>query len=95
MFEHCHNIPNRAPFRPMKFPDGVVIKKVLSANKQNAFAIDTNGNMYVWGNKWALRRKELSDLQEICSDFKDNFNPTKMDWFEKNGYRILDFACGD
>ena len=31
----------------------------------------------------------------MCSQFKDRGSPCKMDWFEKNGYRILDFAVGD
>jgi len=88
---------NRAPFRPMKFPDDIVIKKVSGANYNNSFALDTNGNLYVWGRKWAYDDYygENDDIQEMFSEFKDCFTPTKMDWFEKHGYRILDFAVGD
>lgn len=37
----------------MKFPDSITIKKIDAAGYRNAFALDTDGNIWIWGYKFA------------------------------------------
>jgi len=31
----------------------------------------------------------------MFSIWKDGFTPTKLDWFEKKGYKVLDFSAAE
>ena len=82
----------------MKFPEGVVIKKVAGWSYRNSFALDTSGCMWVWGYKFAYDDyydEEAESPPEMCSEYKERAAPAKMDWLEKNGYKVLDFAGGE
>ena len=82
----------------MKFPDSVTIKKIDATGYRNAFALDTDGNIWIWGYKFAYddyygeREEEDPDL---FPSFKDNWTPCKVEWFEKNGIRVLDIAAAE
>jgi len=82
----------------MKFPEGVVIKKVAGWSYRNSFALDTRGCMWVWGYKFTYDDyydEEGDGPPEMCSEYKERAAPAKMDWFEKNGFKVLDFAVGE
>ena len=86
----------------MKFPDGVVIKKVDGNSEHNSFALDTSGCIWVMGMKFVFfgyyddeEDVEEDALPEMCSEYKEASVPAKMDWFEKNGFTVIDFAAGE
>ena len=87
----------RHPFRPMKFPEPVTVVKADGYGYRNSFALDTRGTLWVWGYKFAYDDYygENEDTADMCSEFKDRYTPCKMDWFEKNGYSVLDFAVSE
>ena len=39
----------RAPFKQMKFPEGVTIKKIDGQGYRNAYAMDNDSNLWIWG----------------------------------------------
>ena len=54
--------------------------------------------MWIWGYKFAYDdyyAEENDNNEEDMYKYKDAWTPAKMDWFEKNGYRVLDFSVGD
>ena len=95
--DECDENEIRQPFRQMKFPEQVTIVKVDGYGYRNSFAIDTRGTMWVWGYKFAYDDYygENNDAAEMCTEFKDRYSPCKIDWFEKNGYRVLDIAVSE
>ena len=80
----------------MKFPADVVIKKIDGQESYQTYALDTTGTLWTWGRKYAYDDyyNEEENVDDFVPGYKDNFTPCKLPWFEKNGYRILDFCAG-
>lgn len=88
----------RAPFAPMKFPESVTISKISSKGYRNAFAMDTDGGLWVWGYKLAYDdyygENEDEDPDWI-PNYKDSWTPCKIEWFSKNNIKIIDVEAGE
>jgi len=81
----------------MKFPEGTIIKKVGAASYRNAFALDTDGMFWMWGSKFAYDDyydEGTVDDPDLIPGFKDSWTPVKVEWFERNGMRVVDFSPG-
>ena len=62
------------------------------------WALDTDGNLWSWGNKLARHSYYENDTNiekdPFAEGFKDRKIPNKIVWFEKNGLKIIDFVSG-
>ena len=75
----------------------MTIKKIAAQGSINAFALDTDGHVWFWGYQIGLdyENKHSSSADTgFISNFTDTYSLNKLDWFEKNGIRVLDFAVG-
>jgi hypothetical protein len=39
--------------------------------------------------------EEANEDEDFITGYKDNYTPVKIEWFEKNGLKILDFAASE
>ena len=82
----------------MAFPDSAVIKKVAAQGHRNAWALDEDGNLWVWGYKLAYDDyygDGGGDAEALIPGHHCNWTPCKVGWFETNGLRVVDFAAGE
>ena len=92
---------DRAAFKEIEFPEDISISKIASHGSKVALALDTDGNMWAWGQKlgYALSERRRYESQETDHRFATNYmeqnSVYKLDWFEKNGSKVLDFNSGD
>ena len=82
----------------MKFPDGTIIKKIDASGYRNAWALDTDSNLWLWGSKYAYDDYYDEGQEEdpdLMPTYKDNHTPVKIEWFERRGMRVVDFAAAE
>ena len=89
----------RQPFTKIDFPASIdLVRAENFANGQNMLALDTTGTLWIWGYKFYNRYADeygesgVENVQ-IFEDYKNEWTPCRVDWFEKKGMKVLDFAC--
>lgn len=83
----------------MLLPQGIKFKKICNGGNKNSFALEQNGTLWCWGqnmkyNDYYCEERSASN-DDFLPNYKDNWTPVKMTWFEKNGVKVLDVDTGE